>query len=386
MGKKRIFISDIHMGDARSQDGSGGLHRYGWFNKEREALLAEFLEMVSEDASIDELIVIGDIFDDWVCPSNFTQPPAVERFKKIADYNDKAITAFKKIATGNKKLIYLPGNHDMLLTKDILEGIIPGVVYKGTSPGLGAYEDPIGYLIAEHGNKYGLFNAPDPFSNGTAHSLPLGYFMTRALAYKMSQTGEDTDYVSALADGIKDLMEGEKRAKAVYEALAEAAGLTGASPIEMNGVDNYANTIKSSKVAEIFKDIYKKWADYRPDIGITRDYAQYADFIQLFKTAEAVHFKLDGPVKIAIFGHSHEVSLRRYNASYEEYEKPQAGGVDFTTPAFIYANSGTWVNGKPTTYIETKEINGDIPMHRVRIMRYKAGGEEILLDEDKVHI
>ena len=63
--KRRIFTSDIHMGTAESIEGD---HPYGWLRKDRVDLLAEFLNELAVDDSLSELVIGGDLFDEWVEP------------------------------------------------------------------------------------------------------------------------------------------------------------------------------------------------------------------------------------------------------------------------------------------------------------------------------
>ncbi len=69
---KRIIISDIHMGDSRSvETSSANPYAYCWFadkegaNQNRPKMLADFLEKyVINDNTVDELVVLGDLFDE----------------------------------------------------------------------------------------------------------------------------------------------------------------------------------------------------------------------------------------------------------------------------------------------------------------------------------
>ena len=93
------------------------------------------------------------------------------------------------------KLIYVPGNHDMAMSRDQLAPVkdymvqtFPGIDFRcDTDLPLG--ED--GPLIAEHSNRYCLFNAPDVWTNLDSF-LPLGYSVTRCVAYQASKTGSRT--------------------------------------------------------------------------------------------------------------------------------------------------------------------------------------------------
>ena len=83
----------------------------------------------------------------------------------------------------NVDLIYVPGNHDMLGTADILHEIIPNALWEGGPEGLGRYL-PFPEMIFEHGHRYDFFNCPHPLVN-EGHELPPGYFVSRLYAQGM---------------------------------------------------------------------------------------------------------------------------------------------------------------------------------------------------------
>ncbi|MFH1297343.1 MAG: hypothetical protein ABIJ04_08745, partial [Bacteroidota bacterium] len=82
-------------------------------------------------------------------------------------------------------LVYIPGNHDMLLTQEILDSIIPGIRWHGDVAGLGKY-NPVPEIVMEHGHRYDFFNCPQPLIN-PGHMLPPGYFISRLDAYAIAQ-------------------------------------------------------------------------------------------------------------------------------------------------------------------------------------------------------
>ena len=63
---KQIFISDIHMGDDRSMD---SLHPYGWLQK-NITNLTKFLSDSCWPKISAELVILGDLFDQWVIPTD----------------------------------------------------------------------------------------------------------------------------------------------------------------------------------------------------------------------------------------------------------------------------------------------------------------------------
>ena len=61
MGRtKRVFISDIHLGDERSMTTA---NPYCWFNK-NIPILAQFLNDQLKSPDVKEVIILGDLFDE----------------------------------------------------------------------------------------------------------------------------------------------------------------------------------------------------------------------------------------------------------------------------------------------------------------------------------
>ena len=95
------------------------------------------------------------------------------------------IDAFNRIIQdGDIRVTYVPGNHDLTITAENVESILPGINQaRDDVQGLGTYS-PEGHpeIAIEHGHRYNFFCAPDPLSNSTVAPgsiLPPGYFFTR---------------------------------------------------------------------------------------------------------------------------------------------------------------------------------------------------------------
>ena len=135
-----ICISDIHMGDLRAS-----ALRYAWFGENAEAL-DSLLQMIIRSPRVRQLVILGDLFDGWVIPYpiNPLDPQAginsaEDYFRAIAasPVNSGVISSLKAIAAGGvTELIYIPGNHDMLLTQELLQEHIPGITWLGDARGL----------------------------------------------------------------------------------------------------------------------------------------------------------------------------------------------------------------------------------------------------------
>ena len=174
--------------------------------------------------------------------------------------NVSIINKLKTIASGGAiQLIYIPGNHDMLLNTDILQEIIPGVIWKGDSTGLGHYS-PLNDIIMEHGHRYDFFNCPQPLSN-PGHILPPGYFISRLDAEGLMEHGSKKQENLSQATGQVEFLAAWT---AAYEYLIIHYSLTVAadsSNILMGGIDNYSNTFSFNGVRDMYAgNIEDVWA------------------------------------------------------------------------------------------------------------------------------
>jgi len=74
-------------------------------------------------------------------------------------------------------------------------------------------------------------------------------------------------------------------------------------------------------------------------------------------------------INIAIFGHTHVYEMRDFSLNSPlDREHPSTA---------IYVNSGTWIDSKPCTYVET-EVDDENLRHYVRLKSYPGN---ILLQE-----
>ena len=186
MGRKRIFVSDIHMNDYLSLHPGAGLNPYGWLHTDHATRFADFLVTVLKDTDVCELVILGDLFDEWLRPAEFNLYPD-SYFQQIATakQNIPIINNLKRIINEtNIDITYVNGNHDMLLSENVLNGIIPGIIFEHS----GKYKK--GNIAAEHGHNYCFFNTRDLYSNPD-HMLPAGYFITRSVASLTLNYGKD---------------------------------------------------------------------------------------------------------------------------------------------------------------------------------------------------
>lgn len=366
-GPKKLFISDIHMGDARSFEGP---HPYGWFRKNIPNL-ATFLTEQLNAPEVAEVVILGDLFDDWVIPTTIDP---LRSFQAICDNptNSPVIEGMKKLAARGI-LTYVPGNHDMALstadiaeTQKFVETTFPGIHYC-SDPNLphGVYRS--GKLVAEHGNRYALFNASDTWTDPPSF-LPLGYFISRLVAYKVSKTGTKECYWDILRKFILQFMD---RPNFIYDLLIGVAGdakLKKTDPINMKGIGGFPFNVEG--IGSLYEYLLKNWAKKRKDTDWLT--AVWGDLGDLSPAANLIYFfpgrKEDQ--NIVIFGHTHEADMRKH---YFMEEAPSVDDIHCDLPCrAIYANSGAWVDSaRYCTYVETQE-DAAARRHYVRLLTYPS--------------
>jgi UDP-2,3-diacylglucosamine pyrophosphatase LpxH len=329
---KYIFISDLHMNDERSLSAS---RPYGWLSENLAQNVANFLDYIYNRNDIDELVLLGDTLNTWVCPIN-VHP---QNFDSIlsAKQNQCIVEAFNKIILKKRtKVNYVIGNHDMLVTQDILSNYMPGINFIGDISHKGAFID--GRIRGEHGNQYAMFNAPD-FKESLYKGLPLGYFISRIAATKGN--------FLPLSNIIKDNLKADKNTfipELVIDVVLKECGLTEEDEIKLP--DN--SIVKISVVKEKYADMNENWVREKgPESALEALIAEIG-------IMDLPAFRLCiNDINIVLFGHTH----------IEELSKNKIGGN------YIYANTGTWCEEnndektqKPQSYveIETDEITNQI--------------------------
>ncbi len=336
-----LCISDIHLGEYRAVTGN-----YCWFSKNQEAL-TDLLDWALNSQVVRQVVIMGDLFDGWIIPyrtSPFDSSAGVNDirgyFLSVASspVNQPVIGKLKAIASSDSvKLIYIPGNHDMLLTQSILQEIIPGVIWQGNVPGLGNYA-PVDEIIMEHGHRFDFFNCPQPLVT-TGHMLPPGFFISRLQAAGLQE------------HGAKGLKEGNKQEGSTefimawtlaYEYLRIQFKLIihpDSLNIRMGGIDGYTSLFSFNGARDMYAaSIENQWEAtqkvnqmpvHMPVIMAILDGNMDMYFAATYEYMSSVAPK---KYRMAVFGHTHNPELKYY---------PTA-----KNPTGIYANSGSWVNAE----------------------------------------
>lgn len=350
-----IVISDIHLGDQRSID-----KKYGWFNK-NSTILVNFLNHLRKRPDVKELVIAGDLFDEWVTPVDYytfdgaTQSGFVD---KIAAANKLVIEAFNSIIKeGNIKVTYVPGNHDMLVESSDIQRIFPGISQARDVQGLGTYtpsDRP--ELVIEHGHRYDFFNAPDPISNrsitGTASILSPGFFVSKIAATSDLERGDASFYREGLSVGYTSQESGY-----YFSYWAAWRLIMTQKPVKdswdkkmiVTAVDGYAGIYSIYDLiphhesgsgpldVTLYKGIIDTWnqrqAINKVPVPILAEVAIAAGALNPVLDEQSItqyFWNTSSNKRVVVFGHTHHADLFSILNHKGQWS--------------IYANSGTWVD------------------------------------------
>ncbi|UCD77269.1 MAG: metallophosphoesterase [Desulfobacterales bacterium] len=339
-GTKRFFISDIHLSSEERYNVPEKSKRARFSPADHQQRLVNFLNktILQKEAEIKDLVLVGDIFDDWVCPPDEAPPTFDEIFRS----NPEIMDALRAIAKSKINLYYLPGNHDFGLKKSAIESEIPALICQK------AYDDTSLKLRAEHGNQYVLFNRSYP---KIANGRPIGYFITRLSEHLGGYVNRFYDLVSYI-DDVLELAAGKSNIFAsIIEGLAERAG-----------VNEIVMDAKGKKISiEAVKKMYEPLA------------AKYSFFAAGKKMAEEGELEPFGDrlsakkgFKVVIFGHTHKARIDKDS---------------FLVADRIYANSGCWSQKKAHCVIADEDKNGKVV---VQLCRVENSGRAVPVETEKV--
>lgn len=347
-----VAISDIHMGDARAQ-----ANGYCWFGENKDALL-DFLTRVRDNPGIRDLVILGDLFDEWLIPfstkpfdGTVTDSPDYFRSIRNAETNAGIFDILAQISSGgDMNLVYVRGNHDMLMDPITIDELLPNAIFKGEIDGLGSY-NPVAGIVMEHGHRYDFFNCPQPLAN-PGHILPPGYFVSRLWAAGMEvQGGPGTLSSNQLAEGPfgdKELAFPVAWDAALIYSEAQFPALPPPNlndpVILMTGIDGFNDPLSfmGAKNTYINGNIETLWPQTQAQNGVQAPMPVAVSILNghsdlLFEADAEYLGKKDRGVRIVVFGHTHEPMLKAY---------PAIG-----TPTGIYVNTGSWVNEASAGYI-----------------------------------
>jgi UDP-2,3-diacylglucosamine pyrophosphatase LpxH len=337
---KRIFISDIHLSSTERYNAPEEMKRARFIPQKHKARLVNFLNktILEKEKEIKDLVLAGDIFDDWVCPPDEVPPT----FKGIFQSNPEIMKALKAIARSRINLYYIPGNHDYSIKKVQIQSEIPGVIFQK------AYDDTQLNLHAEHGNKYVVFNKSHA---GIAGGRPIGYFITRLVEHMGGYVSRFHDLISYSDDVIK-LAAGKSNFYSVLiEALAERAD---ANEIVMN---SSGRKIPIKTIKKMYNPLAKKY-------NLFESLTKLALENELENVADRLCDKKG--YKIVVFGHTHKARIDKDS---------------FLVADRIYANAGCWSQKKAHCIMVDLNKKGKTT---VKLCRVENSGRAVQVEKEKI--
>ncbi len=302
---KRLFISDIHLSSEEIYKNHPDI---SWFKPDRhKQRLLNFIDntIIAKKNSVKDVILLGDIFNTWICPASIPPPSYQEIFKANQEILDK----FQDILDSGISLFYTNGNHDFDLTAAKIEDKINGI------RAIKYYRT--GRIHAEHGNRFDIYNKPD-FITDPAYGKPIGYFISRLVATAGGREIGILDLPNFIDDIIESAVTDQNIFSSIIEGLAERVNMGDDNTILMPNKRKI--TIGELKVRyEKLSDVYNK-----------RELV--ADLFQrryLNGPADRLCQKYD--FNIVVFGHTHNAMIDK------DY---------FLVEDRIYANTGSWCKDK----------------------------------------
>lgn len=269
-----VLLSDIHIGiNARTNWYQRTLHE--------PYLLAIFDHIGANATSIGELVILGDLVDQWTyLPGE--QPPSVADifaanpaiFGGVVGGRPVPGALAQAVAALEGRVTYVPGNHDMAITAADLARFADGAgrpIQLTTGP---IYEPPAGRgkIGCAHGHMYSMFNAPD-FSSDPMRGLPIGHFVTRLCALhaasllrpdqtvaNLRQSGDPTGTAllkDAFAEVVPAVLAGESLSQAVLDTFRRASGA--APDLEFVMLDG--TRIPADVVGRAYENLFADWHD-----------------------------------------------------------------------------------------------------------------------------
>ena len=375
-----VCISDIHLG---ADD------EYAEIQKNRDPLV-DFLRKLRLAPNVKELVIAGDLLDEWFIPADrdtYRGKSQKEFVQAIAKNNKDVIDAFNDIIQDGKiKLTYVPGNHDLLITSENVESIMPGISQARDVQGLGTYTpDDYPEIAIEHGHRYNFFCAPDPLSNSAvvpSAISPPGYFFTRIAT---TSVVEGNPKSGAPRPTIVPNSLGENQELA-YIYWKTWDGLMNKLPIRQGfkekiiktNIDGFTEKYAMSDLfprqakaggpidMNLFKGILDNWDERQTlnnvavRIPVRRALIGAGSAAETDEQANVQYFQNpDSDKRIVVFGHSHEPRM----ILSKTHDGLKA----------VYANTGTWIdkNSCPMTFVVILPRRYN---RHVGLYRYAANG------------
>lgn len=351
-----VVMSDIHLGADLA------------YAECRENLpsLQKLLKQVSVSPNIKELVIAGDLLDEWYVPATVDTYAGRDQrdfVQRIATANKEVIGALNKMIQSGKILVtYVPGNHDLTITQENIDLILPGIhQVRDKEQGLGTYS-PADYpqIAIEHSHRYNFFCAPDPISNqdvapGTI--MPPGYFFTRIAAlHKLQKDPAPGDTLKVVTPntsgnasqkllfGYWKLWEWAVNNLPITNKFDEKIIVTNVDGFtetySVNDLLPYQQTAGGKIAVNLYKGIQDTWNQRQAlnhvaiNIPVAQAISNASSAEETDSQASVQYFmNPNSDKRIVVFGHTHVAKI----ISSDNYNGQKS----------IYANSGTWIDHNP---------------------------------------
>ena len=388
---KIVVISDLHLGnDLAYSENVKHLKR-----------LKEFLKEVRSSATVKELVIGGDMFDEWYVPTRvdtYGGGTQADFVRKTVAANQHIFDVLNGIIKDEKvKLTYIPGNHDMGFTAENVNIAMPGVNQArdaGNKYGVGTYH-PDGYaeIAIEHGHRYDFFCALTPNANeadAPGSLLPPGYFFSRIAANSFTDPTTHEAATKVPEVKLNDATNPEQYTKYIYynlwkKVIQDVIYVKDnfGDPIITTKVGNYTKTYaindilpqNSTTDGSIQMNLYNglftqsnwesrlKFNNVEVMTKINEALKGSLETEFLDEQASVQYFKNPlSNVRLVVFGHTHKPMIKTYS--------------NFNDKACIYVNSGTWEDQKTRDKNAAIEQDG-LKMHFVVIDPLKADKKKL---------
>lgn len=348
---RRVFVSDVHMSPGASLNTP---ERYEWFSEGDADNFLSFLKFL-KTYQFDELVLLGDIMDDWLHPID--TPPG--SFGEIAGakHVTRILRALQELAR-QKAVTYVQGNHDMAIMdeamKDFRAQYFPGVKFRKTYQKDGVF--------AQHGHQYIMWNAEDP----TGRNVPIGYYITRLQA---SVCAKNAAITCTFPDVVKTLKESGSPVQQLVNApinflkeQLQPYGVSDVTPILGTGE---IPGLSLAGVKKTYADLPDAWENLPSSIGPWRS-VRY-EVLGLWEAANDLAFK-NKDKNVVIFGHTHQEDLTLLGPKQQDPDLPLSNWG-------IYANCGVWAHNndqeKPYSYVVAEYDAKKKKKHTVTLNHWK---------------
>jgi UDP-2,3-diacylglucosamine pyrophosphatase LpxH len=303
MPSKRIFISDIHLGDDARYSDPMPERRPRFSPAEHRERLLNFLDkqILTGKDEVSDLVLLGDVFDTWVCPFDVVPPTYDSIFE--SKENKPILDSLRNIATTNVNLHYVNGNHDYDLSEFRLQEAIPGIITN-----VRYYEDKDLGLYAEHGHIFTLFN--QAYAD-VANGLPIGYYITRFAEHLGGYVRGFKDLIGYIDDAIDLAVGRDNIFEAIIEGLAERAH-----------ADHVILSEQEKISVDQVKSLYRNLEYHNQPFKVGKMLANESDLEKFGDQLSEKH-----GYKVVVFGHTHVGKIDKDSLLVKER---------------VYVNSGCW--------------------------------------------